>query len=75
LPTPFDLPFPTHIKIDVDGLEERGVNGAQRTINDPRLKSVLIEIHDEENETQTMLVDAGLRLADSGKNNKIYVRS
>ncbi len=36
--------FPTHIKIDVDGLEEEVIAGADETIRDPRLKSVLVEI-------------------------------
>jgi len=41
----FGLPFPTHIKIDVDGIEEQIVRGAERTLADPRLKSVLIEVY------------------------------
>jgi FkbM family methyltransferase len=41
----FALPFPTHIKVDVDGIEERIVAGASRTLDDPRLKSVLIEVY------------------------------
>jgi FkbM family methyltransferase len=39
-----DFPFPTHVKIDVDGLEERIVQGAAKTLADERLHSVLIEI-------------------------------
>jgi len=39
------LPAPTHIKIDVDGLEHAVVAGAQRTIRDSRLRSVLVEIN------------------------------
>jgi len=38
------LPFPNHVKIDVDGLEEKIVAGAELTLKDPRLKSILIEI-------------------------------
>ena len=37
-------PFPTHIKVDVDGIEDRIVTGADQTLSDPRLKSVLIEV-------------------------------
>jgi FkbM family methyltransferase len=40
----FGLLFPNHIKIDVDGIEERIVEGAARTLTDPRLKSVLVEV-------------------------------
>ncbi len=36
-------PFPTHIKIDVDGIEAKVVRGAARTLRDPRLKSLLVE--------------------------------
>ena len=45
----FELPFPTHIKVDVDGLEDRIVAGASKTLEDPRLKSVLIEVYMYEN--------------------------
>ena len=41
----FSLPFPNHIKIDVDGIEDLIVQGARRTLADPRLKSVLIEVY------------------------------
>src|SRR5262245_10552798 len=42
----FVPPFPEHIKIDVDGLEQDIVNGAQRTLADPRVKSISIELDD-----------------------------
>jgi FkbM family methyltransferase len=41
----FGLPFPDHIKVDVDGIEEQIVIGAAGTLRDPRLKSVLIEVY------------------------------
>lgn len=37
-------PFPTHIKIDVDGNETRIMMGARKTFSDARLKSVLVEL-------------------------------
>tara|TARA_R110001592_G_scaffold57277_1_gene174187 strand:+ start:65724 stop:66608 length:885 start_codon:yes stop_codon:yes gene_type:complete len=40
----FDPPFPDHIKIDVDGIEDKIVTGAQRTLSDPRVKSLSIEL-------------------------------
>ena len=40
----FGLPFPTHIKVDVDGIEESVVRGARRALTDRRLKTVLIEV-------------------------------
>ena len=42
----FDLPRPTHIKIDVDGCERAVIDGAIESLTDLRLKSVLIEIND-----------------------------
>lgn len=42
----FSPPFPTHIKIDVDGIEKKIVLGAAGTLSDQRVKSVLIELND-----------------------------
>jgi len=41
----FGLPFPTHIKVDVDGLEDHLIDGATNTLKDPRLKTFLIEVY------------------------------
>lgn len=38
--------FPTHIKIDVDGLEGKIIKGAKKTLRDSRLKSLLVEINE-----------------------------
>jgi FkbM family methyltransferase len=40
----FSLPCPNHIKVDVDGLEDRVVDGAIRTLSKPHLRSCLIEV-------------------------------
>jgi FkbM family methyltransferase len=39
------LPVPTHIKIDVDGLEHKVLDGGRNTLADRRVKSVLVEIN------------------------------
>jgi FkbM family methyltransferase len=39
------LPVPDHIKIDVDGLEHRVIEGMLETLQRPELKTVLIEIN------------------------------
>lgn len=39
------LPVPDHIKIDVDGLEHRVVDGMIETLRRPELKTVLVEIN------------------------------
>jgi FkbM family methyltransferase len=36
-------PFPTHIKIDVDGIEAKIIRGAAHTLRDRRLRSLLVE--------------------------------
>lgn len=38
--------FPTHIKIDVDGIEPEIIKGAENILGDKRLKSLLIEINE-----------------------------
>ncbi|MCG2686750.1 FkbM family methyltransferase [Candidatus Parcubacteria bacterium] len=40
--------FPNHIKIDVDGVEELIIKGAKNTLKNKNLKSVLIELTDED---------------------------
>ena len=39
------LPVPTHIKIDVDGLEHKILDGAAETIANKNVKSVLVELN------------------------------
>ncbi|MGE5546971.1 MAG: FkbM family methyltransferase [Solirubrobacterales bacterium] len=38
------VPFPTHLKIDVDGIEDRIIAGGTKVLGDPRLRSVLVEV-------------------------------
>lgn len=38
------IPAPTHIKIDVDGLEPAIIDGARATLTDQHVRSVLVEI-------------------------------
>jgi hypothetical protein len=39
------IPVPQHIKIDVDGLEHRVVQGAMEVLANPYVKSLLIELN------------------------------
>lgn len=41
----FELPPPTHVKLDVDGAEERVLAGAEATLARPELRSVMVELH------------------------------
>jgi len=64
------IPFPTHIKIDIDGFELSMLKGAENTLADPRLKGIQVETMDhDENAPQRKAVTAlierhGFRLAD-----------
>jgi FkbM family methyltransferase len=40
----FHLPIPTHMKIDVDGIEPDILRGAVKTLESPYLRSVLVEV-------------------------------
>ena len=56
----YDLDFPSHIKVDVDGHEHAVVDGARRVLRDPRLQTVLLEITekpDEHDKTRSMFIE------------------
>jgi len=63
----FNPPFPNHIKIDVDGIEDSIIKGANETLKDNRLKSVLIELNTERKEytgeVTGIIENAGLALS------------
>jgi FkbM family methyltransferase len=63
----FSPQFPTHIKIDVDGIENKIVEGGRKTIADSRVKSMLVELDENQPElTQpviTAIEQAGLKLS------------
>lgn len=61
----FCLPCPTMMKIDVDGAEKEVLLGAQVTLADARLKTLLIEINsaqDDEDFLKTFIQKQGLKL-------------
>ncbi len=66
----FNPPFPTHIKMDVDGLECRILQAATTTLRDPRLRSVIVELsltdHQERNRAVELLDRCGLSYISSG---------
>lgn len=39
-----NIPFPTAIKVDIDGSEVPFMNGAKKTLSDPRVKKVIFEM-------------------------------
>lgn len=62
----FHPPFPNHIKIDVDGIEDRIIAGAERTLADQRVQSVLVELETDRPESCQAVIKrldrCGLRL-------------
>lgn len=67
----FQPSFPDFIKIDVDGLEVEILRGAKKTLQDQRLKSLLVELnqtdHAEYDCAMTLLQGAGLTLVSRGE--------
>ena len=63
----FSPAFPNHIKIDVDGIEDKIIEGASNTLSDSRIKSVLVELDTNDidycQRVTKILEKAGLRLA------------
>jgi FkbM family methyltransferase len=49
----FGIPLPSHVKLDVDGNEPKIIAGGRRTLSNPALKSLMIEM----NENDRALID------------------
>lgn len=72
----FNPPFPTHLKIDVDGIEKKIVQGATATLTDKRLKTVLIELNvdlDDCGETIAIMEQHGFGLHKREHSNQFCV--
>lgn len=64
----FQLPMPTLLKLDVDGAELAVLVGATKTLRTPQLKSVLVELRDDDERStaaERLLQAAGFREAAS----------
>lgn len=80
----FDMPIPNHIKLDVDGTELKVLIGAQATLQNEEVKSVLLELEEgseKESGIINFLAEKGLELrsrhkyvygGDSGPFSKTY---
>ena len=80
----FDLPFPAHLKLDVDGTELAILRGAANTFGHDALKSVLVEVLEDDRQSKQVIAtleNAGLRFhskhkyvygGDNGPSSRIY---
>ena len=87
----FDIPFPNHIKLDIDGIQGRVIAGARKTLRDARLKTVMIELQPMPEQSEFILQEmseAGFTLdktvasvageiadIDTGVTNNFFVRT
>ncbi len=79
----FSKAVPTHIKIDVDGIEDKILAGASRTLTSPAVQSLLVELDGNRSEDQDALkgiLSKGFKIAsqtpkgDTGVYNFIFRR-
>lgn len=59
----FGMPVPAHVKLDVDGGEARIVRGATRTLADPRMRSLMVELDENDSALFSAIEACGLALA------------
>jgi len=59
----FGAPLPSHIKLDVDGNEDKIIRGGRRTFSNPVVKSLLIEINENDRALIELIESCGLKLA------------
>ena len=66
------LPFPTYIKIDVDGSEEDILKGSKKALAHNDCKSILIEVNDliSSSETEKILLECGFKCSFKNSKNK-----
>ena len=53
----YQLPAPTYLKIDVDGVEEEILHGATDTLNDKDVRSVLVEMMDHDSARNERMIE------------------
>jgi len=79
----FKIPKPSHIKIDVDGIEKAVLEGAQNTLSEPSLRSIDVELPegDGQGEVTKLLLGKGFKLDSQHKRwtpgmlNCIFIRN
>lgn len=68
------LAQPNYLKIDVDGVELEILKGAEATLKNPALRSVLVEVNSNEEAIDKILSVCGFREKEFVRGNKIYDR-
>jgi FkbM family methyltransferase len=58
----FAIPLPNHVKLDVDGNEPKIIVGGRRTFSNPALKSLLIEMNENDKALIDLIESCGLKL-------------
>lgn len=58
----FGVPVPNYVKLDVDGNEAKIVRGGLRTLADPRVRSLMVELKEGDAELIGLIESCGLRL-------------
>ena len=51
----WDLPIPSYIKIDVDGIEHQIINESKKIFENDNVKSLLVEINENRNEDLSII--------------------
>lgn len=59
----FGAPVPQHVKIDVDGNEQKIIDGAGKTLSDPRCISIQIELKESDLPLHRCIEECGFSLA------------
>lgn len=73
----FQLPMPTHMKIDVDGSELLILQGAASVLARPQLRSILLEVddtHKDASEILSLLERHGFAIHSRRKQNILFHR-
>lgn len=75
----FNPEFPNHMKIDVDGIEEKIIVGAAKTLRDPRLKTLSVELNKNRGDSVAFVKQsveaAGFILARNDRTSPLYPNS
>ncbi len=73
----FETPVPNHIKIDVDGTEFSVLKGMETTLNDPSVRSILLELNEgrgDGSQIREFLAARGFEVHSRRGLNHIFVR-